>query len=196
VPRTKLINGLTDKQRRFVAEYLVDQNGVRSAKAAGFKCPDKQASQLLQRPAVRQAIEKVIRNDLAKLEVTREEVLKQLYYQLTKKATDFVDEEGNLLKPHQMNERAQSVVDGIKQKRRVWTDSEGCEHEEVETELKTSQKSTAIEQGMKHKGLFAAEKSQVAIALVNWDQLMMVPGAVDEEEDPVEDEIRQLEGGK
>jgi phage terminase small subunit len=61
-------NKLTDKQRRFCEEYVIDWNGTRAAKDAGYsaKTAMEQAHQLLQKTSVKDYIEE-IQSDLKKL---------------------------------------------------------------------------------------------------------------------------------
>ena len=66
---------LNDKQRRFVAEYLKDQNGTQAAIRAGYskKTAQVQSSDLLSKPMVREAINE-------KLEKVEEDALVTVQY--------------------------------------------------------------------------------------------------------------------
>jgi phage terminase small subunit len=70
----------SDRQRRFVLEYLKDMNGAQAAKRSGYspKCARQQAWDLLTRPDIRAALE-VARSDFSnRLECTVESVLQRL----------------------------------------------------------------------------------------------------------------------
>jgi phage terminase small subunit len=69
--------GLTPKEARFVAEYLIDGNGTRAAAAAGYSEGNaaKQAYQLMKRQRVMKAIEAARGAISTKLELTAEKVL-------------------------------------------------------------------------------------------------------------------------
>lgn len=69
-------HGLNPKQRRFIAEYMRDQNGTQAAIRAGYseKTADRLASRLLGKVEVQQAIEK----RLSQYEVTAERVTAEL----------------------------------------------------------------------------------------------------------------------
>lgn len=71
---------LTDKQQRFVAEYLIDLNATQAAIRAGYsaKNADKIGSQLLGKTRVSEAIqaEKTARSE--RTEITQDYVLKKL----------------------------------------------------------------------------------------------------------------------
>lgn len=80
MPKPNQRNGLTLKEERFVAEYIVDGNGTRSALAAGYSkgCAQQQATEMLAKPRVRQAIDDRKGKLLAKLELTAEKVLRDI----------------------------------------------------------------------------------------------------------------------
>jgi phage terminase small subunit len=62
------MNKLTDKQRRFCEEYVIDWNGTRAAIAAGYseKTAKQQAHQLLDKPLLSEYIAE-IQTDLQKI---------------------------------------------------------------------------------------------------------------------------------
>jgi phage terminase small subunit len=160
---------LTDNQRKFVHEYCIDQNAKRAAQAAGYKVPDVAGAKLLRHRLVSQAIGALQAKDLAKLELTREEALRQLYYLATRDAHDFVDAQGEVLPIPQMNERARACIDGIDQQ--VFVNPETGERT-IKTKLRLSPKAQGVEMAMKHKGLFAPDKVQVQAAVtMDWDRL-------------------------
>lgn len=72
--------GITDKQERFIAEYLVDGNATRAAIAAGYseRTAARIGSELLARPHVRAAVTEGRKRIAAKLELTAEKVLTDL----------------------------------------------------------------------------------------------------------------------
>lgn len=71
---------LTDRQARFVAEYLIDLNATAAAKRAGYseKTADKIGSQLLGKTGVAAAIDAAIKKRERKTEVTQDYVLHNL----------------------------------------------------------------------------------------------------------------------
>lgn len=64
MPRHATDTGLTDKQARFVAEYLVDGNAHRAAAAAGYSARTamRQGSDLLRSPAVKKALARALKD--------------------------------------------------------------------------------------------------------------------------------------
>lgn len=77
MPRHATPTGLTDKQARFVAEYLIDGNATRAAMAAGYseRSAMRQGSDLLRAPNVKKALDAGRRRLAKKLELTAEKVL-------------------------------------------------------------------------------------------------------------------------
>lgn len=71
---------LTDKQRLFVAEYLIDCNATRAAIAAGYSEETARAigSENLTKPDIAAEIEKRLKRRLDKLDITNENVLREL----------------------------------------------------------------------------------------------------------------------
>lgn len=63
--------GLTPKQQRFIQEYTVDLNGTQAAIRAGYspKTARSIASETLQRPAVKMAIQKALRANVERLQM-------------------------------------------------------------------------------------------------------------------------------
>lgn len=73
----KIKDGLNDKMKRFVAEYLVDQNALQACIRAGYSANSARvhSNRLMQNPAVKAAIEAKLGKVLNKLEITAERVL-------------------------------------------------------------------------------------------------------------------------
>lgn len=68
---------LTDKQKRFVAEYLVDLNATQAAKRAGYKDPNI-GRQLITKNNVSAAIQKAMSNRETRTEITQDKVLEEI----------------------------------------------------------------------------------------------------------------------
>lgn len=80
MPRHTTETGLTAKMERFVAEYLIDGNGTRSAIAAGYseRTAPKIGSELLTKPAVKAAITKALKAQEKRTLITADMVLKRI----------------------------------------------------------------------------------------------------------------------
>jgi len=72
--------GLSEKQKVFVLEYLVDLNGKQAAIRAGYseKTAENQASRLLRNVKVKKAIGKLLDKREKRLEVTADKVINEL----------------------------------------------------------------------------------------------------------------------
>ena len=71
---------LTDKQKRFVAEYLVDMNATQAATRAGYssRTANEQGARLLANVSVKEALEKERRKRERRTEITADRVLQEL----------------------------------------------------------------------------------------------------------------------
>lgn len=71
---------LNDKQKRFVAEYIVDYNATQAAIRAGYseKSAEQLGFQLLKKPSVAEAVANAQKKLAVKSDVTIERVLKEL----------------------------------------------------------------------------------------------------------------------
>ncbi len=164
----------SDRMRRFALEYPLDHNYTQAAIRAGYakNSAAVTGARLLKNPIIKAYIGQLERQDVEQLGLDRLEVLKQLYYALTRQARDFVDEGGIIKPPHELPDQCQSIIDGIKQKTLHTRNNGEVEVELVETEYKLTPHATAREQAMKHEGLFAAELHEHAhvAVLPPWDE--------------------------
>lgn len=71
---------LTDRQRRFVDEYLVDLNGAAAARRAGYseRRAKNEAVELLDDPRIQAAVKARIEERKARIEVTQDQVIYEL----------------------------------------------------------------------------------------------------------------------
>lgn len=99
MPKT---TGLTAKQERFVAEYLVDGNATRAAIAGGYseRTAARIGSELLTKPNVKAALDAGRKRLAEKLELTAEKVLADIarVAQKAERAKKF----GEALKGHEL----------------------------------------------------------------------------------------------
>lgn len=92
---------LTARQRRFVDEILLDPNATQAAAKAGYSAKNarKIANQLLERPAVRRAIDAARGERSQRTRVDAEYVLKRLYDEAEADLADLYDKETDALLP-------------------------------------------------------------------------------------------------
>lgn len=158
---------LTDKQKRFVEEYLVDLNATQAAIRAGYS--QNRASeigyQLLQKTTVQEAIEAAMTERSSRTEITQDRVLEELAAIAFSNGTDFarvvsreapttvVDDEGN---PQQVTGLVQAVrildTDSIEPKKRAAI--AGIKEGKFGIEVKSYDKVKALELLGRHLGMF------------------------------------------
>lgn len=138
---------LTDKQKRFVDEYLVDLNATAAAKRAGYseKSASRIAIELLNKTHVSAEIQKRQAKLRGKLEITQERVLEELAAIAFANGTDFATITHNglvrLTPTDEVPEEKKKAVASIK---------EG----QYGTEIKLHDKVRALELLGKHLGVF------------------------------------------
>ena len=97
-PHRKTLIKRKTREKTFCQEYSIDQNGTRSAKAAGYapKSAHVTASLLLRKPKIRAAIDAFLKKRADKLEITQEKVLGELAKMGFSNMLDYmrVDEDG------------------------------------------------------------------------------------------------------
>jgi phage terminase small subunit len=75
-----VIDALTERERRFCEEYLVDLNATQAVMRAGYdtKYPNRIAFQLMENPAIRIAIDALRAERMKVTDVTKDYVLQQI----------------------------------------------------------------------------------------------------------------------
>jgi phage terminase small subunit len=152
---------LTDRQRRFVDEYLIDRNATRAAKAAGYseKGADVRGSELLGNRRVKAAIDEAAKAQTARCQFTADDVLLQLKRTVMFDIGQAFDEQGRLLPIHMMPPDLRMVLNGFKVKTEYSHERDepmvpvGLEHE-----FKLPDRNVAISNAMKHFGMFKPDK--------------------------------------
>jgi phage terminase small subunit len=140
---------LTDKQRRFVDEYLIDLNGTQAAIRAGYsaKTANEQASRMLANVSIQQAISEAMAERSKRTGVNQDRIVLELARIAFLKMTDVVDSEGRI------NENASdddlACIESIKYKH---SDTETGSS--TEREVKTASKLKAMELLGKHLGMW------------------------------------------
>lgn len=140
---------LTEKQKRFVAEYLVDLNATQAAKRAGYKDPNK-GRQLVTKSNVSEAIQKAIKDRESRTEITQDAVLRELAAIGFSRATDYAVIRGPLVKltpTDQLNDEQKKAVASIEQGK-------------FGIKLKLHDKVRALELLGKHLGMFDEKGGQ------------------------------------
>ena len=138
---------LTEKQQRFVEEYLIDLNATQAAIRAGYsaKTADQQGSRMLANVKVQQAISVAMAERSKRTGINQDRVVLELARIAFVKMTDLVDSHGRI----KDNATDLACIESVKYKQ-----SESETGSSVEREVKISPKLKALELLGKHLGMW------------------------------------------
>lgn len=145
-------DGLTEKQKRFCDEYLIDLNATQAAIRAGYSEETARAigSQNLTKVNIAEYIEKQLKKREQRTELTQDFVIRELLNIAGASGTDFawVDDIGlaRIIPTSQVDESKRSAIASIK------AGANG-------TEVKTYDKIRALELLGKHLGMFSERQA-------------------------------------
>lgn len=164
---------LTDRQKCFVMEFLISNNRTQAALKAGYskKTASIMGAKLTnekQFPRVVEVIRTLRKQDEKRFKVTRQTILEQLYYMLTRDVGEFINEDGTIANIKDMPKAARCMIDGFEQVE--YTDPETGE-KTLKTKVRLSPKAQAVDLSMKYKGMLAPDKHTLTTT-INWDELL------------------------
>lgn len=140
---------LTQKQQRFVDEYLIDLNATQAAVRAGYsvKTADVQGSRLLGTVKVQQAVSEAMAERSKRTGINQDRVVMELAKLALVKMTDIVDSQGRI--KNSASEDDLACIESVKYKK-----SESDTGSSVEREVKIASKLKALELLGKHLGMW------------------------------------------
>lgn len=140
---------LTEKQQRFIDEYLIDLNATQSAIRAGYsvKTANEQGARLLAKVSVQTEISKKMAERSRRTGVNQDRVVLELAKLAFVKMTDIVDCQGEIKAEAKEDDLA--CIESVKYKK-----SESETGSSVEREVKISPKLKALELLGKHLGMW------------------------------------------
>ena len=140
---------LTEKQQRFVDEYLIDLNATQAAIRAGYsvKTANEQGSQNLAKPSIQQAIAEQMAERSKRTGINQDRVVLELAKIALVKMTDIVDSQGRIKSDASPDDLA--CIESVKYK-----ESESDTGSSVEREVKIASKLKALELLGKHLGMW------------------------------------------
>ncbi|WP_136420294.1 terminase small subunit [Herbaspirillum sp. ST 5-3] len=110
-------SGLTDKQRRFADEYLIDLNATAAYKRAGYtgkgNAAESMASQLLRNIKVAKYIQEAMDRRSEKVEISSEQVLSEIGKLAFADIRKVFNENGQLLPIHMLPDEIAASVSSI-----------------------------------------------------------------------------------
>ena len=155
-------NKLTDRQRRFIDEYLIDLNATQAALRAGYKklSVQRNAYRLLANPAIRDAITAAMTERAERTQVTQDRVIKEIAALAFSDMGDFLTllPDGNLaLEWAALPQGATRLIAEIVQDE--YTERRGEEKRKVKrTRFKLHPKLPALDALAKHLGIYSDRK--------------------------------------
>ena len=140
---------LTEKQKRFVEEYLIDLNATQAAIRAGYsaKTANEQGARLLVNVSIQKAISRAMTARSNRTNISQERVVNELAKIAFLNIADLIDQNGNMKSNVSRDDMA-----GIE-----WMRSRGIETENgyvKETEFRLTSKLKALELLGRHLGMF------------------------------------------
>jgi phage terminase small subunit len=158
-PMNPIDKPLTDKQRRFVDEYLIDLNATAAYLRAGYKVSNSSADsagpRLLGNVRIQAAIERGQKALAGKCEVTAAKVVREVAALAFSDARKMFDELGRMKNIHDLDDLTAASIASIE------VDGSGI------TKIKLWDKNSAQERLCKHLGLFREDNSQKPLSLPN-----------------------------
>jgi phage terminase small subunit len=109
------MNPLSPKQRRFVGEYLKDQNGTQAAIRAGYarKSAKEQACDLLTKPNIREAVNVKLAKVVEKCELDAADVLKILAQLATADIRKAYNPDGTIKPIHEIPDDIAAAISSV-----------------------------------------------------------------------------------
>jgi len=141
---------MTNKQKRFCEEYLIDLNATQAAIRAGYspRSAHAIATETLQKPAVRACIDKALAEQSSRTGVTADRVVRELAKVAFVNSDDVVDFGSATVKPDASKDDTAAIA-SVRVKTIPTKDGDG-----VEREIKLADKLKALELLGKRLGLF------------------------------------------
>ena len=152
---------LTDKQQRFVEEYLIDLNATQAAIRAGYKrseYTDTNANKILENTRVAEEIEKRIAERSKRTGINQDRVILELARIAFVNPQNVIDPEDASVRPD-ASEDDLACIQSVKVKT-----MDGEKGSSTEREVRLADKMRALELLGKHLGMFK-DKAQLDIVL-------------------------------
>lgn len=157
------VKTLNFQQRVFVAEYLKDRNGTQAAIRAGYspKTAQQQASDLLLKPLVRDAIEAVVIKAEQKAELTVERTLREVARLAFFDPRKLLNADGSPKPITELDDDTAACLAGLD----IMEQYEGTGADRVFVgyikKYKIADKNAALDKAMKHLGQYQRDNEQV-----------------------------------
>lgn len=150
---------LTDKQKKFVEEYLIDLNATQSAIRAGYspKTANEQGARLLANVSIQEAISKAMAERSRRTGINQDRIVQELARIAFVKITDVVDPDGEINANASDDDLA--CIESYKVE-----DSDSVNGSSSKREVKLASKIKALELLGKHVGMWN-DRIQVDVSI-------------------------------
>ena len=151
---------LTDKQRQFVDEYIIDFNATQAAIRAGYseKTAKTTAAQNLSKRNIQEALQKAIQGRSDRTQIRQDDVIKEWAKIAFYDPRDFFDENKKLKDITELDESSAAAIAGMDVTQRCVGTKDDPEWETI-TKIKLVDKKGALDSVAKHLGMFV-DKTQ------------------------------------
>jgi len=163
-PKKSTVRPLSDKQKRFVEEYLIDLNATQAAIRAGYseKTAEWIGPQLLTKTHVLAAVEKAKAERSKRTEITQDMVVRELSLIGFADMADFVkiDESGMIqaLPLDTLAEGKSRIIKKVREKRVIKSTAEGDQVLDATYEFELCDKVKSLENLGRHLGMFVEKR--------------------------------------
>lgn len=157
---------LSEKQKRFCQEYIIDLNGTQAAVRAGYsaKTANEQSARLLANVSIQDCISTLQRKLSDKLEITSERVLGELAKVAFSNIQDYLEDDNTIADLSQLPRDTAAAVESIKKTSTEWgTGDKGGTKTYIS--FKLYDKIAALEKLGKHLGIFEMDNKQKATVI-------------------------------
>lgn len=153
---------LTDKQQRFVDEYLIDLNATQAAIRAGYSEKTARAvgCENLTKPDIMNAVHNAKAKRSERTQITQDRVLKEIARLGFSDLRNVMTNGGGLLNPTEWDDDTAAAISSLEVVRQNSGeyDSDGRPIPEHVHKIKVWDKNAALEKLAKHLGIYAPEK--------------------------------------
>ena len=148
---------LSDRQRRWCHEYLIDQNGTAACVRAGYSQASAmtQAAKLKKNPAVVVYLHELMLKQAERLQITADRVVQEYAKIAFLDPRAFYDAQGSLIPVHQLPEEVAAALSGMDvATERIGEDGDGKALFTQVRKIKFSDKRAALDSLARHLGMF------------------------------------------
>jgi len=149
---------LTERQKKFCEEYIVDFNATQSAIRSGYskKTANRIGTENLSKLVIQEYVSELIKDREERTQITADMVVKELAKIAFHDIRRLYDENGNMIQVSDLDDETASVVSSFKSRKEKT--GQGQEDYDIIDEYKRFDKLKSLELLGKHLGMFEKDK--------------------------------------